>query len=200
MGLPSPTLAAFAGAALIAGGCAGLGKYTWVDDYAEPPTPADAGYLITPGDVLNVVVFNQAGMSGRVRVRPDGKISLSFLNDVEVAGQAPAVVAQKLQARLKEYVNVPVVTVALEEMGKLELPILGEVSKPGVYQIESGSDVLHALALAGGLTEFAHKDRIFVLRKAPSQARIRFARDALERFEGRAGSFRLRAGDVVVVE
>ena len=197
---PRPILAALAGFALVAGGCAGLGKYTWVDDYAEPPTPADAGYLIMPGDVLNVVVYNQTGMSGRVRVRPDGKISLSFLNDVDVAGQAPAVVAQKLQARLKEYVNLPVVTVALEEAGKLEVPILGEVSKPGVYQIESGSDVLRALAQAGGLTEFAHKDRIFVLRKSPSPARIRFARDALERSEGHAGSFRLRVGDVLVVE
>ncbi len=185
--------------------CSGVGSFVWVDDLKEPAGGAEAEYVIAVGDLLNIRVFNQDGVSGRVRVRPDGKISLQFVNDIEAAGQTPAALARRLQSRLREFINNPVVTVSLEESGPIQVSVLGEVAKPGVYGVLPGSSVLHALATAGGLTQFASRSRIFVLRRnnpgrQPPLLRIRFSYEKLAHAEGRAASFRMRDGDVLVVE
>lgn len=180
--------------------CANLGPFVSVEDYPQPPPPEDKGYVIARGDLLQVRVFNQEGMSAKVRVRSDGRVSLPFLNDVEAAGYTPSVLAEQLQVRLKEYINVPVVTISLEELRPIPVSVLGEVVRPGLYQLELGSGVLQALAVAGGLTEFAHRDRIFVLRQTPAPARIRFTFEALVHAQGKAASFRLQVGDSLVVE
>jgi polysaccharide export outer membrane protein len=181
-------------------GCASLGQYTWVNDYPEPPAPVEKEYVIKPGDVLQIRVFNQEGMSARAKVRNDGKISLPFLNDVTAAGHSPNSFAKELQVKLKEFIKVPVVTVSLEETRPVVVSVLGEVARQGGYQVEPGTGVLQLLANAGGLTELAHKDRIFVLRREPNPVRIRFSFDLLARLDNRASSFRIQSGDVVVVE
>ena len=181
-------------------GCASLGQYTWVNDYSDPPAPVENEYVIKSGDVLQVRVFNQEGMSARAKVRSDGKISLPFLNDVTAAGHSPNSFAKELQLKLKEFIKVPVVTVSLEETRPITVSVLGEVARQGGYQVEPGTGVLQLLASAGGLSELAHKDRIFVLRRDPSPVRIRFSFEALSRLDDRASSFRVRSGDVVVVE
>ena len=181
-------------------GCASLGQYTWVNDYSEPPAPVEKEYVIKPGDVLQIRVFNQEGMSAKAKVRNDGKISLPFLNDVTAAGHSPNTFAKELQVKLKEFIKVPVVTVSLEETRPLVVSVLGEVARQGGYQVEPGTGVLQLLASAGGLTELAHKDRIFVLRREPNAVRIRFSFDLLSRLDNRASSFRMQSGDVVVVE
>ncbi len=188
-------------AALLAGCLHSNGSFVWVDDF-KGARAAPTGYVIEPGDVLNVRVFQQENMSARARVRSDGKVSLPFLNDVTAAGFTPVVLAQQLQVRLKDFINTPVVTISLEEPKVMPISILGEVSKPGVYNLEPGSGVLQALASAGGFTEFARKDSIFVLRKGVkvSPTRIRFTYDALSRAEGQAPSFTLENRDVIVVE
>lgn len=184
-------------------GCAGdPGRFVWVDEYRDAVSPPRE-YVIVAGDVLNVRVFQQDNMSARVRVRNDGKVSLPFLNDVLAAGYTPAVLAQQLQTRLKDFVNTPVVTVSLEEIKPLPVSVLGEVAHPGIFQLEPGAGVLQALASAGGFTEFARQDGIYVLRKEakePNPTRIRFTYRALIRAHGKAAAFALQAGDVVVVE
>ncbi len=160
-------------------------------------------YVIAAGDVLQVRVFQQEAVSARVRVRADGKVSLPLVNDVLVAGKSPAVLAAELQVKLKDFINTPVVTVSLEEMRPVLVSVLGEVTRSGVVTIEPGSGVLQALAAAGGLTDFAHRDGIFVLRKTagqPAPRRIRFTWEALSRGEGAAARFTLLPGDVVVAE
>jgi polysaccharide export outer membrane protein len=92
------------------------------------------------------------------------------------------------------------VTISLEEPKALSVPVLGEVTKPGTYPLDADCTVLHALAAAGGLTEFAAKDRIFVVRTGPKPLRIRFTYGLLTQAQGHAASFRLRTGDVVVAE
>jgi polysaccharide export outer membrane protein len=170
----------------------------------EAANIADATeYVIAPGDVLQVRVFQQDAMSARVKVRADGKVSLPLVNDVAVAGKTPAGLAQELQVRLKEFINTPVVTVSLEEMRPLTVSVLGEVARAGVVTLEAGSGVLQALAAAGGLTDFAHRDGIFVLRKLagqPAPRRIRFNWDELTQGSTSAARFVLVAGDVVVAE
>jgi polysaccharide export outer membrane protein len=189
-----------AAAALVASAaCAGAqGSYVWIRDYAAQKDAAQ-GYIIAPGDLIQVRVFNQEGMSAKVRVRSDGKVTLPFLNDVDAAGYPPGVLAQQLQTRFKDYVNLPVVTVSLEEPAPLHVSVVGEVARPGLYTLDSGARVLEALAQSGGLTEFAHKDRVFVLRGVPP-VRVRFSWEMLQHGDPPAAAFRLRTGDAVVVE
>ncbi len=186
----------------LASGCAHLqGAFTWVDELPSEAAPEEVGgYVIAHGDVLSVRVWNEEGMSARPRVREDGQISLPFLNDVKAVGLTPAVLAQQLQARLKQFISNPGVAVALEERQPVSVSVLGQVTEPGAYTLEPGRGVLHALAQAKGLTQFASEDRIFVLRKGFQGGRIRFRYDKLTRAEGRSATFRLQSGDVVVVE
>jgi polysaccharide export outer membrane protein len=171
-----------------------------VNEYQDPPAPPQSGYVIQTGDTLQVRVFNQPDMSARVRVRDDGKVSIPFLNDVTAVGLTPNALAQQIQARLKEFINAPVVTIFLEEPRPFSISVIGEVTKAGVYALPPGAGVLQALAAAGGLSQYASKDRIFVVRDTPTRARIRFEFEQLTRAEGKAATFRLRLGDIVVVE
>jgi len=179
------------------------GAYVWADKLPREPAP-EPGYRIAPGDVLAVRVWNQEAMSTpRVRVRNDGVVTLPLLHDVPVAGLTPPDLARQLETKLKTYVVNPVVTVAVEEIRAVQVAILGEVGRPGQYDLDRDAGVLHALAAAGGLTHFADPDRIFVLRSGPGGtggARVRFTYDALVRGSGPSATYRLRPGDVIVVE
>ncbi len=191
--------------ALAGHACATTGDYFWVDTLPPPPEP-ELTYVIRPGDVIAVRVWSQEGMSVRAKVREDGKITIPFINDVAAAGAAPPELARRLQTRLKDFIVNPVVTVTLEEVRPLEISVVGEVARPGNYLLDGEAGVLKALASAGGMTPFADRDRIFVLRPShwadgtARPARIRFTFRSLSRGEGRAATFLLRGGDVVVVE
>lgn len=191
---------------LVAGavGCASAaqGPFVWVDEMKDLGNPSPAGdYVIGPGDGLSVQVWEQEKMSAHVRVRSDGQISLPFLNDVPAAGKSPVDLARDVEQRLKSFIVSPSVTVAVDEAMPLKVSVLGEVGEPGLHNLDPGAGVAQALAAAGGLKEYAHKDRIFVLRQgANPPQRIRMTYAALTGSEGRAPSLRLRSGDVVVVE
>ena len=190
-------------AGVVAASCA-AGTYVWVDDYNVPATPREGAkeYVIGPGDVLSVRVFNQDQMSARERVRSDGKVGLPFLNDVAAAGYTPRAFAAQLQTRLRDFINNPIVTVNVEEPRGLQITVAGEVVKPGLYSLEPGAGVLQALIIAGGLTEYGGRDRIYVVRAASANevARVRFRYWALVRGEGRSPTFSLKPGDTIVVE
>lgn len=185
-------------ALLFLAGCASAGRYVWVDEL-PPPSPV-SGYVIAPGDLLNVRVWNQDAVSARVKVRADGQITLPFLNDVAAAGYTPSALSLQLQTRLKDFLTNPLVSVSLEEPKALGVAVVGEVVRPGVYSVESGSGLLPVLAAAGGLTEWAGRDCIYVVRPGVSAQRIRFRFLDLARANGEAGRFRLQPGDQVVVE
>lgn len=178
--------------------CAETGSYVWVHKYT--PAGDQAGeYLLASGDLIQVRVFNQEAMSTRTRIRADGKVSLPFLNDVAAAGQSPSHFAKTLDKLLLDFIRQPVVTVSVEEMHPSQVSLVGEVVRPGVYPIEPGQGVLRALAAGGGLTEFAHKDRIYVLRQSLPQ-RIRFSMQELTTPGTAATRFRLLGDDAIVVE
>jgi polysaccharide biosynthesis/export protein len=196
------SLALFAALAA-AVGCRAHGAFIPVEEFPAPPQ--DTEYRIAAGDVLSVRVWNQESMSSaHSRVRDDGKISVPFLQDVEVVGATPAELSQRLQTRLKTYVVNPVVTITVEEVRPLRVSVLGEVTHPGQYELDRNAGVLAALAAAGGLTDFAHRDYLFVVRAGTGEgkppARIRFRYEALVRGDRLASSFILRAGDTVVAE
>jgi polysaccharide export outer membrane protein len=184
-------------------GCAGTGPYVWVQDLPPPPpspTGRDDDYLINPGDIINIRVFEQDAMSSRVKVRTDGKVALPFAGETQVSGKRPTDLARELESRLKEYIVSPKVTVNVDEFQLMNIAVLGEVSKPGTYPLEHSAGVMQALASAGGMTDYADHDRIFVLRKTPALRRVRFTFDALSQNERRAVTFGLQPGDIVVVE
>src|SRR5262245_25842045 len=176
------------------------GVFIWVDDFAD--TQPDGEYVIRQGDLVNVRVFGQDNMSARSRVRADGRISLPFLNDVNAAGFTPVVLSAQLQTRLKDFINNPVVTISLEEVRPVPFSVLGEVPRPGIYTLDPNAGVLQAIAAAGGFTNFAAKE-LFVLRSAPDATkpqRIRFDYEAAAQAKGKGAGFRLRPGDVLIVE
>lgn len=189
---------------LLLSACYKPGRFVWVDDYREPQLQQqDDGYLIRKGDVLNVNVWNQRDISSRLRVRDDGRISLPLLNDVDAAGMTPAALARAMEQKLKDLVANPVVTVMVDEAQPIKISVLGEVRNPGKKLLDSGSGPLQALSEAGGFTDYARDDAIYVLRKEagyPTPVRIRFTYEALTRNEGAAPTFRLKTGDVMVVE
>lgn len=181
--------------------CAAGGRYVWVDAWDQGPQPAEGSYVIAPGDLISVRVYNQEALSGKVRVRADGKISLTFVNDVQAGGLTPTVLCDNLQRQLKAYILNPVVTVTLEEPRPFDVFVVGEVAHPGRFSLDPTATVLQAIAAAGGLTQYASRDRIFVVRNdGATSVRIRFKYDALARGEGKAGAFRVRYFDTVVVE
>jgi len=177
-----------------------MGSYIWVEDYHGPPADATA-YVIGVGDTLQIRVFNQDQLSTtKAKVRADGKISMPLLNDVDAVGTTPTELGQKIETMLKGFVKNPLVTVSLEETRPQVVYVTGEVPKPGMYPLEATPGVLQAIANAGGLGPDASSDRIFVLRQTSPPVRIRFKYRSLVHESIDALTFRLRAGDVVVVE
>jgi polysaccharide biosynthesis/export protein len=203
---------ALAAAALVSLLGCGSGRYVWIDDVKAPRAAGE--YVIAPGDLVSVRVFNQESMSTRVRVRSDGKIAVPLVGDVEAAGKTPAALSRELAGRFKEYVVSPMVTTTVEETQPTSVSVLGEVTHAGIYTLDASAGVLQALAAAGGFTEYASRDAIYVVRRAPvplidggspdgaaeAPPRVRFTFSSLVQGGGRAAAFRLHAGDVVVVE
>lgn len=173
-------------------------SFVWVDEYA-PPSPVAGEGTIGVGDTLDIRVLGQDQLSTRVPVRSDGQVTLPFLGDIRAEGLTPAALAAEAEERLKELINIPVVTIAVQEAPASPISVLGEVGRPGRHPYETGMTVLEALALAGGLTEFAHADRVFVLRGEPP-VRVRFDTRRLLRGDGKGFSFVLQPGDTVVAE
>ena len=178
-------------------GCSGGGRYVWASQLA--PDHASDGYVIGAGDVLSVRVYNQENLSTRARVRSDGKIAMPLLGEVTVQGRSPAVVAKELEGRLKELVLAPALTITVEETSLASVTVLGQVVHPGIYAVDTTSGVLQALAVAGGFNDYASHGAIYLMRRSAAQ-RIRFTFADLTQAEGPAAMFRVRSGDIVVVE
>ncbi len=200
-----PLLALTIAAGVAASGCSSERPFLWVESVPGSTQPESSDYRVAAGDVLGVRVWNQEGMSmPRARVRDDGKVSLPFLQDVEAAGMTLDELSSALAVKLRTYVVNPVVTITLEERPALRISVLGEVTRSGAYDLHHGAGVLDALAAAGGLTKWAKRDGIYVLRNRadghPEPARIRFRYERLAGGAVPAATFRLRPGDVVVVE
>ncbi len=185
---------------VFAAACGSTGPYVWVDSLPASSAGSTDGVVIQDGDVVNVRVFNQEPLSTHEKVRPDGKISMPVIGEVMARNKKPAQLASEIQDRLKSVVVAPSVTVTLDaEHAELKVYVLGEVKNAGPFQLDHGAGVLHALASAGGLSEYADNDKIFVVRRSLPQ-RVRFRYQDLRSADPKSVGFQLQAGDVVVVE
>ncbi len=157
--------------------CTGLPK-----EVLDEVNGSSKEFLIGPEDVLDVVVWRNQDLSRTVIVRPDGMISIPLIGDVEARGVTANQLAERLAARLKEFKESPSVTVTVKEVNSYNVYVLGEVVKPGKYQLKSHTTVLQAIAMAG-----------------PHEIRIPARYDDLVSGKGELGNFILKAADIVVV-
>jgi polysaccharide export outer membrane protein len=163
-------------------------------------------FLIGPEDVLDVTVWRNTELSKQVVVRPDGKITMPIIGDVQASGLTAEQVANEIAKRLKEFKGEnPSVAVAVKEVNSYYVYVMGEVTKPGKLQLKSHTTVLQAIAQAGGFTTFASRGSIQVLRMTKNEAgyvreiRIPVKYGDLVDGKGEIGNFILKSGDTVVV-
>ena len=161
-------------------------------------TSAADEYRLGAGDKIRVEVYKDAQLSGAAQVRPDGKITMPLVGDLEATGKTPIELRDTITKALKEYMNNPVVTVIVVEATAATAYVMGEVAHPGAITLQGPVTVLQALALAGGLKDFADSKNIRILRKSVTGVQpIPFNyKDALK---GQGGQIYLRPGDTVVV-
>ena len=182
-------------------GCASSGAFIWYKDLPRTEwEPSTGEYVIGVGDTISVKVYENDALSTKSKVRPDGRIAMTFVGEIVVVGRHPLALATELEARLKEFIVNPRVTVTVDESVPVTVSMMGEVAKTGSLTIEPNAGLLQALAQAGGTTDYADKSSIYVLRRSPDFRRIRFTYDALLQNENGAATFALRTGDVIVVE
>ncbi len=157
-------------------------------------------YIVGEADTLHINVWKEAELSETVVVRPDGKISLPLVNEMKVSGMTPSQIQQLLTDRLKAYLMAPQVTVTVTEIHSKSVYITGEVLRAGEYPLLSPVTVLQLIARAGGLTAYANRRGIFVLREADGkQVRYPFDYNDVIRGKSAAENIDLKPGDTVVV-
>jgi polysaccharide export outer membrane protein len=160
----------------------------------------DAEYKIGPQDILRVDVWKEAEVSRAVPVRPDGKISLPLLNDVQAAGLTPMKLAAVIADGLTKYINNPQVTVTVSEVNSRRIYVTGEVSRAGAFPLLPNMTVLQALSSSGGFTQFAKLKNIYVLRTEDGeQVKIPFNYKEAVKGKKPEQNILLQPGDVIVV-
>ena len=172
---------------------------------AQPPQTArgvvSSDYVIGPEDVLQITVWKNDTLSRVVPVRPDGKISLPLLHDVQAAGLTSMQLRDKISKALAEFMPHPEVSVILTDVRSFRVSVMGEVQRPGVLLLKSSTTVLEAIAMAGGFRDFASPSKIVVVRKDASGAtqKIPFNYNKAIRAGEEQDNIYLKTGDVIVV-
>lgn len=165
----------------------------------EPTSVAGPDYIIGADDVLHVSVWKEPDLTNTLPVRPDGKISLPLLNDVQAAGLTPMQLANSLTEKLKKFLADPRVTVVVTQMNSQRIYVMGEVLHPGSMNLLPNMSMLQALASAG-FTQFANTKGIYLLRNENGkQQKMPFNYKQVIKGEAMDQNFILRPGDTIVV-
>lgn len=138
---------------------------------AKPATPASAAdpeYVLGPGDVLAIDVYHEPDLTRSLPVRPDGRLSLPLVGELVAQGKTALQLQSEITAKLRAYIDSPSVTVMVQDAESQRFNILGMVQKPGSYPLAHPTTILDALAEAGGLRDFAHGNKIYLIRKRAS--------------------------------
>ena len=162
------------------------------------PTLPD--YVIGIEDVLGVLFWREQDMTGDVTVRPDGLITLPLVGDIQAAGLRPEALREEIRKAAARFVEDPNVTVVVRQINSRKVFITGQVARPGSYPLLAPMTVMQVIALAGGLTEFADKESISVLRVEQGQTRsFKFSYKDVAKGKKLAQNIVLKPGDTVVV-
>ena len=159
-----------------------------------------AGYVIGPEDVLDVVFWRDKDMSAQVTVRPDGRITLPLLNDVQASGLTPDQLREQLTTVAKKYVEDPSITVVVKAINSRKVFITGMVGKPGSYSLTAPTTVMQLIAMAGGIQEFADSKNIVIMRTENGrQLSYPFNYKEVLKRRNLRQNIELKPGDTVVV-
>jgi polysaccharide export outer membrane protein len=142
-----------------------VNEYRISSDLPDPAKPSDEFYVIGAGDALNIQVWKEPALSGPAKVRPDGYVTLPLVHEVQVAGLTTGQVRKLLEEKYKEFVSHPFVSVRVEGITSSEVFLLGEVTKAGAFPLSGNDSLLQLITRAGGLTIFADRRNIRVMRR-----------------------------------
>jgi len=166
----------------------------------QAPAAVNDEYRVGPGDKLRIEVYKDPQLSQSVQVRPDGKITLPLIGDLEANNRTPIELRDTITTSLKEYVTNPTVTVIVVEALASKIYVMGEVTHPGTMELHGPTTILQALAMAGGFKEFANTKDVKVLRPKGDRGNVETIRfNYKDVINGDARPFYLRSGDTVVV-
>jgi polysaccharide export outer membrane protein len=184
--------------------CLVCGSASGAEPAAGAAASADAaarpGYLIQPGDVLQVAVWKETDLTAEVLVRPDGGISFPLAGELPAAGHTVADLTAMLEQRIRKLEPDAVVTVVVKTASGNRVYVIGKVNRPGEFPLIGQIDVMQALSLAGGATPFADTNGIRILRRdGKRQSSIAFRYNDVERGRKLEQNILLQSGDTVVV-
>jgi len=161
---------------------------------AAPVDPKS--FILGPEDVVLIRVWREPELSGPVRVRTDGKISLPLGGELVAAGKTPEQLSQDITKALSAFLNSPLVIVSVQEVRSKRYSITGEVMRPGIYPLVSPTTVIEAIVQAGGLREYAKRKKITILRQGKL---LKFNYDEVVKGKNLAQNVLLESGDLVVI-
>jgi polysaccharide export outer membrane protein len=170
------------------------------DGKATTPKSAvdNNAYILGPEDIISVFVFQGTEFTGQHMIRPDGKITINLIGDVQASGMTPEALAASLKEKIKAYVNDPDVTVAVQQVKSKKYLINGEVNKPGEYPLVVPTRVFQALANAGGFKDFANQKKITIIHE--DNTRHTFNYKEVLKGKNLDQNIWLRPGDIIVVK
>ena len=166
---------------------------------------SNAEFVLGPEDVLEVVVWRNQDLSRVVIVRPDGMISMPVIGDVQAAGLTADRLAERIATRLKEFKENPTVSVSVKEINSYNVFVLGEVLKPGKYQLKSYTTILQAISIAGGFTPYASRNKLQIVRHFTNgtggwrEVRLAMPYDDLVKGQGDPEYLMIKSGDTIIV-
>jgi polysaccharide biosynthesis/export protein len=140
-------------------------EYRISADAPNPAKPPEEFYAIGAGDTLGINIWKEPSLSGSVKVRPDGFITLPLINELQVVGRTTAQLRKSLEEKYKEYTVDPFVTIRIEGIASSEVFVVGQVGKPGAFPLNGNESLLQLLTRAGGLGVFADRSNIRIVRR-----------------------------------
>jgi len=177
---------------------------TKVESPKVPATASDAGaaavdpktYVIGPEDILSILVWREPDFSKPVAVRPDGKITMPLVGDLQAEGLTPERLSAQLKDALSAYINAPEVSVSVNQINSKKFFIAGQVNRPGQYPLVVSMTVFEALNAAGGFRDFANTKKIVVIR---GNERIKFNYEEIRKGKNLSQNIELKNGDTISV-
>jgi len=166
----------------------------------HPPTETESTeYTIGREDVLEIAVWKDAALTTTAPVRPDGRVSVPMVGDIDAEGRTTGQISAEIQKKLQPFVKEPVVSVIVREVNSRKVAVVGEVVHPGIYMMRGSMNLLQAVAQAGGTTEFASKGSVVLIRRGKDGKETRYRVDLDRAVDGDDGVVTLKAGDTIYV-
>jgi polysaccharide export outer membrane protein len=160
----------------------------------------DSEFRLGPDDVIEVSVYQEKELSATVPVRPDGKISIPLIGEMPASGKTATELQKEISQRYAKFIAEPAVTVVVKEVNSPKVSVLGEVKNPGMYKIKDRATVLDAIAMAGGTTDYAKKDKVTLIRVNAAGETSRVKVNLNEQIKGGRGTIYILPYDKIYVQ